>query len=136
MAKGPEGRFKARFNAQLKTRASWIARCSMADAAMSCVGIPDFYYDGPNDLWVEFKVVKSMKSPVIADYSAPQLIWLRRRSANGGNAIGIVEMPDKRVTIQVTDLDRIIGTSNLLNIKEAVQWVINFCGNSAAPSSI
>ena len=105
----------------------------MADAAMSCAGIPDFYYDGPvRDLWVEFKVVKSSKIPVIANYSTAQLMWLLRRSEIGGNAIGIVEMPDKRITIQVTPDDRRLGTCVLMDIKDAIQWVVNFCGSSAA----
>jgi hypothetical protein len=65
---------------------------SMTYASLSTTGTPDRYFDGPQDLWIEFKKLKSnpLNGIVVGDFSDRQKQWLARRYKHGKNAWGIV----------------------------------------------
>lgn len=89
---------------------STIHSQSMTFGSLSMNGTPDRYFDGPRgDLWVEFKQISAMPRDGLVGgvddkkrgcYSSLQYRWMARRWERGGNVLGVIGLPDKRVVIQ------------------------------------
>ena len=111
-----------------------IHRQSMTGAAMTCNGVPDFYYDGSKaDLWVEYKLLKGIPRDGIVrgEYTALQLRWMERRYRVGKNMVGIVGLPNRTAVIQATPLEWGEGSPivNAMTLKEVACWIESFVGN-------
>jgi hypothetical protein len=106
---------------------------SMTGASTTTNGTPDRYFDGPlRDLWVEFKQLKAMPKNGVARgaYTPLQIAWMRRRWDNGGNVVGMVGLPNRRVCLQLlpSEWDGGMPVDEAVSIEEAAAWIADFCG--------
>ena len=110
----------------------------MTSASLTHGGTPDRYYDGPKrDLWVEYKMLKSMPRSgyVIGNLTELQKLWLRRRyehSLPEPNVAVVVGLPTKTACIQRIEMDWTTGTPIFVavQLKEVAAWINVFCGGS------
>lgn len=119
-----------------------VHKQSMTMASMTSNGTPDHYYDGSKrDLWVEYKfwerslkrndLIGGVGSNKRGYYSALQYAWMCRRHAVGGNVVGIIGLPDRRVVIQTEPCEWLHGCTEVdaMSAKEAAAWVLDFIGS-------
>jgi hypothetical protein len=116
---------------------------SMTGAMMSN-GTPDKYLDGVHrDLWMELKQFDSMpRSGVVCCAPVPdkkkqpkghlshlQLRWLKRRHANGGNAIVVAGLPNGKAVLMVEPEAWECGVpvEHAETIEEIATWITKFC---------
>lgn len=105
-----EGTFK-NYVIGICTKKHGLYHHSNTYASLSGKGIPDSYVDGPTyDLWVEFKYLSSMPRSCLVGgvddkkrgcYSTKQFQWMKRRWEAGGNAWGVVGLPNRTAVIQL-----------------------------------
>lgn len=118
-----------------------IHQQSMTMGSLTMNGTPDRYFDGPKaDIWIEFKMRTTIAKGLLVlggveagrqgAYSPLQFAWMCRRYAYGGNVVGIIGLPDKRVAIQTTPKQWEFGSplNETISIPEATKWIINYCG--------
>ncbi len=107
---------------------------------------PDRYYDGPkSDLWVEWKLLERLprdgivrvlpiarvKKQPNGHLSVGQYTWINRRYRNGGNAMVMVAMPDRKSILAFhspVDWDNGKSTDGAMTIEETIEWISKFCG--------
>lgn len=108
-------------------RLSHLYKHSNTYASLSGNGIPDHYFDGSRDLWVEFKYVAAIPRNGLVGgvddkkrgcYSTRQYRWMLRRHGNGRNAWGVVALPNRTAVIQ-TEPEEWLNKSS---IRGAVPW--------------
>lgn len=110
---------------------------SMTGSSMTYNGTPDRYFDGPKaDLWVEFKMLKSMPRDrvVKGNFSALQLQWMERRYKNlphAPNVVGIVGLPNRTAVLQLSPTEWRNGSpvETARTLREIATWVQNFTGH-------
>lgn len=125
-----------------------LHRQSMTGAAMTTNGVPDYYYDPVAnkhsyrdiwDLWVEYKAWPSMpRSGIVGGvdnkkrgyYSTLQYEWMERRWGNGGNVMGMIGLPNKKIIVQKSPNEWKHGSlvESAITHKEAASLISNFCG--------
>jgi hypothetical protein len=123
-----------------------IHRQSMTGSSMTMTGTVDRYYDGDrSDLWVEYKMLKSMprSGVVIGDYTQRQLHWMERRYNNSlphgrTNVVGIVGLPNRKAVVQTTPTEWREGSpvSAAIDLKEVSAWICDFCLLSPVSSTL
>lgn len=120
---------------------------SMTGASMHNNGTPDRYYDpeSGDDLWAEYKMLKSMPRSGIAigDFSALQLHWMERRYFNSlahgrPNMVGIVGLPNRTVCLQRTPAEWRTGSPvvTAITLEELATWITAFCFRSSDSSAV
>ena len=119
---------------------STIHSQSMTFGSLSMNGTPDRYFDGPRrDLWIEFKQISAMPRDSMVGgvddkkrgcYSSLQYRWMKRRWATGGNVLGVIGLPDKRVVIQdnPTQWFHKSPISCAVPRQALIERITNFCG--------
>lgn len=134
MSRKPETIFKGAVNKLLRD----VFKQSNVGSMMALSGVPDMYYDGPNDdLWVEYKYNPTLPRDgiVVGAYTPLQLHWMERRYNNRvthQNVVGIVGLPGRIACIQHTPEFWRVGTllTTAIPIPEVACWIRNFCGVS------
>ncbi|HRO59857.1 MAG TPA: hypothetical protein PKZ27_02895 [Rhodocyclaceae bacterium] len=108
-----EGTFK-RYVIDQCTKKHGLYHHSNTFASRSGKGLPDSYFDGAYDLWVEWKFLAHMPRDYLVGgiddkkrgcYSTKQFAWLKRRWEARGNAWGIVGLPNRTAVIQADPVD-------------------------------
>lgn len=100
-------------------------------------GIPDVFYTGEyGDLWVEYKYIPKVPktATVIPKLSALQLLWLRRRAAEGRNVAVIVGCPQGGVVIPIEAWESGVSAKffaqNIMPVSKVACWIHNHVGDS------
>jgi len=87
-------------------------------------GIPDSWYSGRNDLWVEWKFAKTMPKSVLPKLSALQKKWLNNRYSQGRNVAVIVGSPAGSLVFTNGEWNNKKNSDCLLNKHELVEWLV------------
>lgn len=94
-------------------------------------GIPDIWYSGRNDLWVEYKFIprKPVRAPVKPQelLSALQSKWLRERYDEGRNLAVIIGCPEGGVVLTNLEWESEISVrdfeTRIKSKKELALWI-------------
>lgn len=109
-------------------------------ASLSTRGIPDVYYDGGCEAWIEYKQLKAMprNGIVVGDLSVLQFRWLERRYNNAlnlahtPNVFVVVGLPNRKACIQQTPTEWREGSpvETAMDLEDIAAWITAFCFRS------
>jgi hypothetical protein len=113
-----ESGFKQAVNKHVKTLSnSTVYVWGIADKFTS--GIPDCYYSGTKDMWIEYKYGKN-------SYGATQQQkqWLIDQH-HRGRIVALIHGYEDRVDVKQIVAGTLLVTTTLKNKKETAQWIID-----------
>lgn len=98
-------------------------------------GTPDVWYSGHlGDLWVEYKYLQKLPrtAEIRPDLSPLQILWLRRRHADGRNVAVVVGCPEGAVVYRDLDWEQGLRPeefrTRLITRPALAEWIVSQVG--------
>jgi len=91
-------------------------------------GVPDCYYSGAKDLWIEYKFYsKALPKQVKPKLSALQRKWLNDRYQQGRNVHVVVGSPTDCIIFSDKSWNHAKPKSDSVSRAELISWIIEQC---------